>query len=283
MDRIDALLARARARKGILHSSELRTKGFTAREMSAAVSAGLLRRVRRSWLATPECDERRVRAASVGGRVTCLTAARMNALWVPGDAELVHLAVPGTASRFDAGGCRIHWSSGPAAVARSTVDDHPLNVLFHVARCVSLEDAAMVWESAIRTSFVQQPVLARVQWRSDAAHRLAAISSALSDSGIETRFVSIMRVCGVTVRQQARVDGRDVDALIGERLLVQIDGFAHHRRAADRRRDIAADVRLTLRGYTVLRFDYWQILFTPDEVRDAVVLAMAQGMHLPGR
>ncbi|MFJ6654036.1 DUF559 domain-containing protein [Microbacterium sp. NPDC091313] len=65
-------------------------------------------------------------------------------------------------------------------------------------------------------------------------------------------------------------------------LAIQIDGFAHHR-AADRRRDIAADARLALLGYTVLRFDYRQILFEPDAVRATVVAAMAQGLHLRRR
>lgn len=280
MTRIDDLLARVQKQNGIVHSSELRVKGFTTREVAAAVEAGALLRVRRSWLVTPDCDPRRVRAASVGGRVTCVSAAAMRGLWTPDGDQLTHLAVPGTASRLETVGCSIHWSTGPAAVARSSVDDHPLNVLFQVARCLSREDAAMVWESALRTELVQASVLPRVQWRSSAAYELAAVSSFLSDSGLETRFVWIMRACGVEVRQQVWIDGHPVDGLIGERLVIQIDGFEHHRTARDRRRDIAADARLVLLGYTVLRFDYWQLLFAPDEVREVVVQAMAQGLHL---
>lgn len=283
MTRAEDLVALVVKHRGVAHSSALRVKGFTSKEMSVAVDAGLLSRVRRSWLATPECDPRRLRAASLGGRVTCVTAAEMHELWVPAGHDSIHIAVSSNASKLEVSGCRMHWSNGPAAVARTTTEDHLLNVLFHVARCLSREDAAMVWESAIRKKKVQPATLPRVQWRSSAAYELASLASALSDSGLETRFVWIMRGCGVEVRQQVWLDGHPVDGLIGDRLVVQIDGFAHHQDAAARRRDIAADARLVLLGYTVLRFDYKQILFAPDEVREIVVQAMAQGLHLAAR
>jgi very-short-patch-repair endonuclease len=56
-------------------------------------------------------------------------------------------------------------------------------------------------------------------------------------------------------------------------------GFAHHSSAADRRRDLEADARLALRGYTVLRFDYFQVFFQWDYVVETVLMAVAQGLH----
>ena len=38
--------------------------------------------------------------------------------------------------------------------------------------------------------------------------------------------------------------------------------------------------RLALRGYTILRFDYYQVLFDPAYVIDTVLTAIAQGLHL---
>ncbi|WP_235566915.1 endonuclease domain-containing protein [Microbacterium sp. Root180] len=89
----------------------------------------------------------------------------------------------------------------------------------------------------------------------------------------------LMHGIGVKVRQQVWIDGHPVDGLIGERLVVQVDGFEHHR-AADRRRDIAADARLMLRGFHVLRFDYVQILFHPEQVISVIQTAIAQRRHL---
>jgi very-short-patch-repair endonuclease len=80
-------------------------------------------------------------------------------------------------------------------------------------------------------------------------------------------------------RQQVWVDGHPFDALVGNSLALQIDGFAHHSSPSQRRRDIAADARLVTRGYVVLRFDYHQILFEWDRLLETVVTAMAQGAH----
>ncbi|BDV30216.1 endonuclease domain-containing protein [Microbacterium terricola] len=65
----------------------------------------------------------------------------------------------------------------------------------------------------------------------------------------------------------------------GDSLAIQLDGFAHHSSAADRRRDIEADARLVALGYVVLRFDFHQVLFQWDHVLDTIRTAMAQGAH----
>lgn len=266
------------ARHGIVHSSQLRIAGYTHREIAEAVRAGALRRVRRSWLARPTADERRVTAAAVGGRATCLTAAAIHGLWVPDHSD-VHVAVQATASRNGVDSVRLHWASAPAPVNRTMTEEPIVNVLFHVARCATPHDALAVWESAIRSRKANVTTLERVSWRSTAAAEYARVVGELSDSGLETRFIRGMRQVGVTVQQQVRIDGRPLDGRIGDSLLVQLDGFEFHRSAADRRRDIEADARLTLQGYTVLRFDYFQVFFQWDYVVDTILMAIAQGLH----
>ncbi|WP_455905620.1 DUF559 domain-containing protein [Microbacterium sp.] len=91
-----------------------------------------------------------------------------------------------------------------------------------------------------------------------------------------------MRSIGVVVVQQVWVDGHPLDALIGDRLAVQLDGFAHHSSAQDRRRDIEADARLRLRGYTVLRLDCHQVIFQPQLVLNMVRAVIAQQLHRRG-
>lgn len=268
-------------RGGAAHSSTARAAGFSAHAMRSAVATDMVRRVRRSWLVTPASDEPHRIAASVSGRVTCVTAASAMGLWTPAHAG-VHLAVAPTASRV--GGewtdadVRLHWSQGPAPTGRFDLRDPIVNVLFHVARCIERRDAMAVWESALHRRLVDAEELARIEWHSDAARRLAATASQLSDSGLETRFIDLLRSIGVDVRQQVVIDGRPVDGLVGERLVCQLDGFAFHQ-AADRRRDLRADARLVLRGWTVLRFDYDQVFFEPRYVTDTVSMAIAQGLH----
>jgi very-short-patch-repair endonuclease len=208
-----------------------------------------------------------------------VSAAKRDGWWVP-DVDRVHVAVRGNASRISADGLHLHWAGGPAPVGHTTVIEPVVNVLFQVARCLPRIDALAVWESAIRKGRADPGVLSRVAWRSAEASALASVASALSDSGLETRFVVGMRELGIEVRQQVVIDGHPVDGLIGDCLVVQLDGFAHHSQPGDRRRDIAADARLVLLGYTVLRFDYAQIFFAWDEVVSTIQLAMAQGLHI---
>jgi very-short-patch-repair endonuclease len=272
-------------RNGVAHTSDARAAGFSVYEIATAVAEARLSRVRRSWLVTPDCDQRRVVAASVGGRVTCVSAAAMRGLWVPHrdqtghSDEQTHIAVPGTSSRHDRAGLRLHWATGPAPVGKNANEDHMLNVLYHVAQCMRRPDALAVWESAIRRGLTEPSVLQGVAWRRAEAAAIAARASALSDSGLETHFANGMRAASVSVRQQVWLDGHPVDGLIGEWLVVQIDGFEHHSSAADRRRDIAADARLVTRGYVVLRFDYHQILFEWPHVLETILTAIAQGAH----
>jgi len=265
------------SRGGVVHAGAAKGHGFTIHAIRTAVEQGRLVRVRRSWLARPRGDEELRRAAQVGGRITCVSAARRMQLWAP-DHEDLHVVVPSTASRLESSGLRLHWSHGPSPVAATALEDPIVNVLFHAARCLPPADALAVWESAIRNRKASPPVLARIEWHSAAAARIAAMAGDLSDSGLETRFCVLMRALGVAVRQQVWIDGHPVDGLIGEHLAVQLDGFAFHR-GKDRRRDLRADARLRLRGYTVLRFDHYQVLFQPDYVIDTVAAALAQGLH----
>jgi very-short-patch-repair endonuclease len=271
------------ARRGdIAHSAEARAAGFSRQTMADAVEQGLLKRVRRSWLIGPAADDRLIRAVGAGGRLSCLSAASRHGLWVPTHASL-HIAVKPTASRVPRDGVVAHWSVGPAPVTQYATEDHLLNTLLLVAECVSRDLALTVWESAVRRGVVEAGVLARVDWRSLRAREVADACSALSDSGLESIFLARFGGLGVGIRQQVWIDGHPVDFLIGDRLVVQLDGFEHHSSPAARRRDMDADARLTLLGYTVLRFDYQQVMFEWERVEAVLATAMAQQVHLADR
>lgn len=276
----DALVEFLRRRGGAAHTRTARAAGFTPHAMITAVRHGKIERVRRSWLIHPECAAPRRAAATRGGQLTCVSAAAERGLWVPVEDD-IHIWVPPTASRVDATHARLHRATGPVPLANIEPDEHILNVLFHVASCLPPADALAVWESALRRRVVDAEVLSQVVWRSSRAAQIARVADALSDSGLESHFCALLTAAAITVRQQVRIDGHRVDGLIGERLVVQLDGFAFHSAAADRRRDLEQDARLVLRGYTVLRFDYAQVMFDPDAVVDRIRIAMAQGLHLP--
>lgn len=271
-----------RAQNGAAHTSTLRLAGFSNHSMLRAVRDGRLRRLRRSWLVTNDCDPRRAAAAAVGGRATCVSAASLRGWWDV-TADATHVALAHSASRFDMSGIVVHRARGPVPVHPRSATEPELNVLFHVARCLPETDALSIWESAVRVGDVDLDVIERVAWRSSAAARLTRVVGNRSDSGPETAFVLLMRQIGIEVHQQVWVDGHPLDGMIGERLGIQIDGFAFHSAARDRRRDIRADARLVLRGYTILRFDVQQVTYDTKHVEQTVQFAMAQGLHLRAR
>jgi len=108
---------------------------------------------------------------------------------------------------------RVHWSAGPVPVARFALVEPVENALVHIAR-LPVRDAA----------------------------------SGLSDSGLETLPVSRLAASGIRVSQQVMLEGHKVDGLIGDRLVLQSDGFSFHSSAEQRRADIAHDRRLALLG-----------------------------------
>lgn len=163
--------------------------------------------------------------------------------------------------------------------SRYALIDPTVNVLEAIARCLPFASALAVWESAVRRDATTAAFLRRVPWRTAAARRLAEAVGALADSGLETIFVDRLRPYGLELRQQVWLDDHPVDALIGDLLVVQIDGFEHHADAARRRADIRADARLVLLGYTVLRFDYQQVLFDWPHVEASIMGAVAQRLH----
>lgn len=265
-------------RGGLAHSSEARGAGFTTQDVRNAVARGDARRIRRSWLVSGDAPRAAVAAVAAGGRLTCLSEAARLRFWTP-DHDDLHVSVRPTSSTARPQGVVFHWAPGPMPVSRHSWSEPVVNVLAHVATCVPRLQALAVWESALNKRAIAAAHLARIDWTSPRARELAAIASLLSDSGLETYLVERLSPFRLPLRQQVWLEGHPVDVLIGERLVIQLDGFEHHRGAKERRRDLAHDARLSLLGFTVLRFDYAQVLFGWPDVESAILLAVAQGLH----
>lgn len=270
------------ARSGIAHSSDAARAGFTRYAIEAAVSSSAVERIRRRWLATERAPADLRIAAHHGARLSCLSVAAQLSLWHLTDG-LVHLSVPPNAGRYSAVEHRAHWGGGPVQPPLLSLVEPLENALVHVADCQPFENALAVWESAQNKRLVHPDYLSGLPLRSAAARRVRAASSSFSDSGIETIPRVRLERIGVYMRQQVSIDGHRVDGLIGDRLVLQIDGFDYHSTPEQRRKDLAHDRRLALQGYTVLRFDYKQILFEWPLVEAEILAAMARGMHESAR
>lgn len=261
---------------GVVRVAALRAAGVPRRAIEQAVSTGRLIRPRNGWVALPDADPLLVAAARAGVVLSCLTQAGRLGLWALGDGA-VHVAAPPKRHIGEVReGTRVHW-------ARPLVPRHPdalvdpiENVLAAVVGCGPHERALAVWESALRQGLASRESL-RLMPLAPAARSLLEECSLHSDSGLETVIPVRLRFLRLPIRQQVWLAGHAVDFLVGDRLVLQVDG-GHHV-GVQRRSEIAHDARLTLLGYHVIRIDYVQIMTQWAQVHDVIVRAVAQGLH----
>jgi Uncharacterized protein conserved in bacteria len=272
---------------GLVATHELTGLGFGRGMIAAAVRRGAIRRVRQGWYSHPRLTPDLVRAARVGGVATCSTALRLHGVWVAPDHRL-HVAVapdacqlrcPDDARRRLRGGeALVHWTHDRTG---SRLLRDPMGSLLDFATC-----APPVLVAASAESLLHEQPHRRAEWlrvRALFPERMAAVLSLVdgtSESGTEFVFFARLGRLRARVRRQVPIPGVGrVDVLLGERLVVEIDGRAYHsdpiRFEGDRRRDAA----LSTLGYRVLRFSHRQVLESWPEVEAAVWAALARGDH----
>lgn len=269
---------------GIAHRADILSAGFGVAALRRQMQRPDTTVIRRAWIALPSAPLDLRNAARAGGRVACVSLARRRGWWIPesvGDRPHVHLRPDAGPARMpEAWGGRLHWTQVIAPVASRSLEESPEDALAHIAECLPLDDALVLWESAIRVEQMSLETLRAIAWRSRRAQECAAQVSGLSDSGLETILITPLRRWMVRVRQQVVLAGRPVDVLIGERLVVQIDGWQFHSTSGQRAKDIAHDAELRLRGFTVLRFSYAQVVHEWERVERTIRRAVAQRLHL---
>src|SRR5690606_12892693 len=111
-----------------------------------------------------------------------------------------------------------------------------------------------------------------------AARRMVEDVRPFADAGTETIFLTRLRWLDLPILPQAWVLGHRVDCLIGDRLIVQIDG-GHHV-GEQRTSDIRHDAELKLRGYHVIRIGYDQLFDQWPQVQALIMAAVAQRLHI---
>lgn len=272
---MDALAELSR-RGGIARTATLNAAGVSAHSLRRARERGDVRTIRRGWVALPDADPRVVGAIERGVILGCVTAAEHHGLWVP-EVGALHVVAPRHAGRgVVPSRVVVHWSGPVVPRSPDTTVDDLVNSLAVVAQCQPFETALVVWESAMNKGHVDAARLRGLDLPA-AARAVLEQARPYADSGLETIFLYRLRWMCLPMIPQVWIIDRPVDLLIGERLVVQIDGGTHV--GAQRARDIAHDAQLVLRGYTVLRFGYEQVMERWSEVQAVIMEAVAQGKH----
>nr|WP_274635660.1 DUF559 domain-containing protein [Microbacterium bovistercoris] len=233
-------------------------------------------RERRVWVALPDADTELRFAARAGAVLSCVTQAKRLGLWVL-EASKVHVACGAHAGMVAAVGAVVHRFAPLVPRDPDALADPIENVLQAVALCQPYEAALAVWDSAMNKSLVDRKKLERLAFRGQARELVKAVVP-FHDSGLETFIYPRLRWLKVPIHAQSWLYGHRVDFLIGQRLVLQIDG-GHHI-GAQRAADLAHDAELMLRGYFVIRVGYDEIINHWPEVQDRILAAVAQGLHL---
>ncbi|MET0589922.1 MAG: DUF559 domain-containing protein, partial [Naasia sp.] len=207
-------------------------------------------------------------------------------LWVPDGDPRLHVAVepdacqlrePGSyRRRLSDPSVEVHWTGRDETSSRVVVP--PATALRQIAACQPPDVLHVVAESALNRGRVSS-----AQWEAIEStlpllvrRRLGPVTG-LSGSGIESMFVARVRALGIEIRQQVKLPGVGyVDVVIGDRLIVELDGERFHRDAArDRHRDAVSSAL----GYRVLRFLANQVVHDWPIVEAAVIAALLRGDH----
>ncbi len=231
-------------------------RGYSPKGLRLAVDHGLVFRPRKGWVALPSLGPELRFAVQYGVVLTCTSVAQFKELWVAKPPQRFHVSARHAGAHVSAPAI-VHWSA-PIVPRHPDALVEPLpNMLHHVSRCLPHEEALAVWESALNKRLTTIDYLSGLPFP-PLARALLRECTPYSDSGLESLFKTRLRWLGVPVRAQISLKGHRVDFLIGDRLVIQLDGKQHA--GAQKTTDNQHDIALRQDGYHVLRFTYAQVM-----------------------
>lgn len=277
---------------GVAHYSVFEAAGVSRARLGYAVKAGRIQRVRNNWFAQLDAPDDAVRSARVGGAATCLTVLKALGIWCVDDLCL-HVAVPMHAGHLSAPTDRRVPLGDPA---RHRVVLHPIPLpyglptgavdtldaaLMQSVICQTRENAIVSLDSALNGRHLTMARLTVLLSELPLTYqRLLRLVDATSQSGLETKARLRLRGRRIRYRTQVMIDrvGR-VDLLIGDRLVVELDGRRWHNGAEAFEEDRRRDLELLRQGYIVIRVSYVQVMNRWDEIETVILQLVRNREH----
>ena len=274
---------------------------MTHHSIARAVARGELLRLRRGWYATPTAAPLAMRAVTVGGVATSLSATEVIGLWTPPDSTL-HVAVPSNASRLRGAASQRSrpGTTGPPLLQKGSVSKpiclhwrkhqgsprdgvaSVMDALIDAVQCQPEAYAVVVIDSALNHGLVTlrqlESAFARLPRR---YARALSRADARSQSGTETLVRLRLRALGLRVSVQVRISEVGyVDLVIGDRFVLECDSKRFHtgreRYYADRHRDRTL-IRL---GYLPMRLTYEMVMFDWPETLETILSRVRRREHV---
>lgn len=257
--------------------------GTTRKRLDKAVRQGDVVRVSRGRYALPAVPAAARAAVRLSGVASHVSAAGLHSWEVATVPDRPQVIVPRNrkVDRADQVRHEIRWRDATTGERERRVTD-PYRTVLDCARDLPLADALAVADSALRHRDVDQERLITMAHDSPPRGRRRAVKVAEAATPLAANpFESVLRaiateVAGLDLRPQVLIDDRGFRGTpdlvdVRRRLVLEADSYAFHsgRDAFDR--DCERYNALVLRGWTVLRFPWPQVMLRPDCVRAALV------------
>jgi very-short-patch-repair endonuclease len=269
--------------RGVGTRRTLLAAGWRERHLTEGVASGQIIRIRNGWYALPDASHIDVAAVRAGGRVTGVSLVRALGGWTVDDG-ILHVAVLPNASRLQvvSSTIRRHWARSLDVPDLDSSRDTVSNSIAILARTESIADAVVAIDSALNLGLLGASEWRRVmQGLSQGRTALSRYVDGRSQSGLESRCRMSIRGRGVRLQTQVHIGGvGTVDILIGERLVVELDGYRFHSDQHAFENDRRRDLELARRGYRVLRLSYRQVMNSWDSSEDVILRLVRAGEHL---
>ncbi|OBA30853.1 type IV toxin-antitoxin system AbiEi family antitoxin domain-containing protein [Gordonia sp. 852002-51296_SCH5728562-b] len=301
---------------GVHPVASLLRDGMSPRDVRRAVEEGQLQRLRHGWMAADGADPLVVEAVRAGGCLTCVAALKLHGFWIPPRVKALH--VRGTASAHRRHPRRFCRQYGGHMRVDAAVDE-PVTALRHALRCLTDEQTIVVTDSMLHCRYRDDagtleaagtltcssggagksgddemesglivPTVEQIRSAFDGApksvRRLLDECDPKAASGIESITRVRIRRKGVRLTTQAHIPGvGHVDMLIGDRLVVEVDGYAFHSEKESFQEDRRRNQVQAAGNYVYMPFTYDDVIDRWPHVEATIMGAVHNGVHLNPR
>jgi very-short-patch-repair endonuclease len=180
------------------------------------------------------------------------------------------------------GALRVHWTDERRGEIPVDTVESALEVAIN---CVGRIEAIVAIDSAIQTRLISRQIAESICRKTPRGCTLIPHLDGRAESGIETIARIRLRALRIKLQPQVSVPGIGrVDLLIGDRLVLELDGRAWHDRPGDFERDRARDRALTTAGFLVFRASYSQVMDGWPTLERQILTLVRRREHIwPGR
>lgn len=267
----------------IARTADFAVAGVSRHALTVAVREGVVLRVREGVFVPADAPVE-VRTAAAHGVLGCISRLRLAELWLLDDERSVHVVLPRYGHRHHAHlecTCVMHWSGATVRGDRTSLAD----ALGCLLACRGNESFFVALESALRKRLLTKTGLARLRdliprkWR-----WLVDFARWDADSGLESLLRLRLRALGISLASQVEIPGVGrVDFLLGDRLILEVDGRLNHEGVSMRHKDLVRDAVAAAHGLDTLRFDYAMVVHEWALVEAAILARIDRGLHLDQR